>query len=331
MKKRFIKSAALVLSMVFVAATITGCSMVKVNETTKVDTTAADSKIVANVGDIKITRAEFDKNLNIFKSQYEQQVQDVKWDAIPTGQTQPLIEVVKTQLLDMLVQGKIEFLKAKADGITVTAEDLAKMTTDAKSYYGGEEGFKKFLTDQKMTEADFQKIITEQIMNDKLREKLGGALTATEADAKKYFETNKASYEEVNADHILVKTEAEAKAIRERVVKGEDFNKLAAELSIDPSAKENKGNLGFFARGAMVAEFETAAFNMKPGEISQPIKTEYGYHIIKVLEKKSAVYEDVKDSIVEQLTNEKKNAAYESVITEFTKTVKVEKFLANIK
>lgn len=331
MRKRLIKSSAIVLAMVLAVGTFAGCSMIKVKETTKDPATAANSKVVATVGDIKITRDEFDKNLNIFKSQYEQQVKDVKWEEIPQGQTQKLIDVVKTQLLDMLVQNKVEFLKAKADGVTVTADEISKMTTDAKSYYGGDAGFKKFLVDQKMTEADFQKIITEQIMNDKLRTKLGGTLTASEEEANQYFEKNKGSYEEVNADHILVKTEAEAKAIRDRVVKGEDFNKLAEELSIDPSAKENKGNLGFFARGAMVPEFETAAFGMKAGEISQPIKTSYGFHIIKVIEKKSAVYDDVKDSILEQLTNEKKTATYEATMTEFTKTVKIEKFLENLK
>ena len=331
MRKRLLKASALVLTMVLAVGTFTGCSMVKVKETPKDSATTANTKVVATVGDIKITRDEFDKNLSIFKTQYEQQVKDVKWEEIPQGQTQKLIDVVKTQLLDMLVQNKVEFLKAKADGITVTADEITKMTTDAKTYYGGDAGFKKFLTDQKMTEADFQKIITEQIMNDKLREKLGGTLTASAEEAKQYFEKNKGSYEEVNADHILVKTEAEAKAIRERIVKGEDFNKLAAELSIDPSAKENKGNLGFFARGAMVPEFETAAFSMKPGEISQPVKTNYGFHIIKVLEKKSAVYDDVKDSIIEQLSNEKKTAAYEATMTTFAKTVKITKSPENLK
>ena len=328
MRKRIIKTGALIFAMIFTAAAITGCSMVKVKQPAK---TEDKSKIVASINDIKITRAEFDKNLSVFKSQYEKQVQGVKWEEIPKGQTEKLIDVVKTQLLDMLVQNKIEFLKAKADGITVTPADLTKMTTEAKAYYGGDEGFKKFLAEQHMTDADFQKISTEQIMNEKLRVKLGGTEVASEADAKKYFEANKNSYEEVNADHILVKTEAEAKAIRARVIKGENFNKLAAELSIDPSAKKNKGNLGFFARGAMVPEFETVAFAMKPKEISQPVKTDYGFHIIKVIEKKSAVFADVKGSIIEQITKDKKTAAYEKVMVEFNKTIKIEKFLENLK
>ncbi len=330
MRKRLVKTAALVLALVFTAGAITGCSMIKKKETPSAENKDTNSKIVANVGDIKITRTEFDQSLSIFKTQYESQVPDVKWDEIPTGQTQKLIDVVKNQLLDMLVKNKIELLKAKAEGITATEEDLAKMTSDAKSYYGGDEGFKKFLTTNKMTETDFKNLITDQIMNDKLREKIGGTLNVSEEDALKYFEENRASYEEVNADHILVKTEEEAKALRERVLKGEDFNKLASELSTDPSAKENKGNLGFFSRGAMVPEFETAAFNMKAGEISQPVKTDYGFHIIKVLEKKTATFEDVKDSIIEQLSDEKKTAAYQKAIEEFTKTVKVEKFESNL-
>ena len=88
---------------------------------------------------------------------------------------------------------------------------------------------------------------------------------------------------EINASHILVKTEKEAKEILEEMKSGKEFDILAFEKSLCPSSK-NKGALGWFGKGMMVKEFEEACFNSKKGEILGPIKTQFGYHIIKINE-----------------------------------------------
>lgn len=88
---------------------------------------------------------------------------------------------------------------------------------------------------------------------------------------------------EVNASHILVKTETEANGILYDLNHGKDFETLAIEKSLCPSKKKG-GNLGWFTRGRMVKEFEDAAFALKKGEISKPIKTQFGFHIIKVID-----------------------------------------------
>jgi parvulin-like peptidyl-prolyl isomerase len=89
--------------------------------------------------------------------------------------------------------------------------------------------------------------------------------------------------DKVHCAHILVKTETEAKAILERLNKGEKFSNIAKEISQCPS-KKNGGDLGTFGRGKMVKEFETAAFGLSKGQISKTVKTKFGYHIIKRLE-----------------------------------------------
>ena len=87
----------------------------------------------------------------------------------------------------------------------------------------------------------------------------------------------------IKCSHILVEKQSQAIAILDRIKQGEKFGKLAKELSIDSGSAKRDGSLGYFSRGKMVKEFENAAFSLEVGNISEPIKTQYGYHIIKRL------------------------------------------------
>lgn len=126
---------------------------------------------------------------------------------------------------------------------------------------------------------------------------------ATEAEMKKLYSESVAKTqpeEEVRARHILVKTEKEAQDVLAKLKGGADFEKLAREISIDPSAKSNGGDLEYFTKGQMVAEFSDAAFKLNKGQVSQPVKTQFGFHIIKVEDKRSKPvpkYEEVKDQV----------------------------------
>ena len=87
----------------------------------------------------------------------------------------------------------------------------------------------------------------------------------------------------IKCSHILVQKQSEAIAILDRIRQGEKFGKLARDLSVDSGSAKRDGNLGYFGRGKMVKEFETVAFKLEIGKISEPVKTQYGYHIIKRL------------------------------------------------
>ena len=87
----------------------------------------------------------------------------------------------------------------------------------------------------------------------------------------------------IKCSHILLEKQSQAIAILDRIKQGEKFGKLAKELSIDSGSAKRDGSLGYFGRGKMVKEFENAAFSLEVGKISEPIKTQYGYHIIKRL------------------------------------------------
>ena len=89
--------------------------------------------------------------------------------------------------------------------------------------------------------------------------------------------------DKIKCSHILVEKHSEAISLLERIQKGEKFGKLAKEFSLDTGSAKRDGNLGYFGRGKMVKEFEKSAFNLQIGQISEPVKTQYGYHIIKRL------------------------------------------------
>jgi peptidyl-prolyl cis-trans isomerase C len=124
----------------------------------------------------------------------------------------------------------------------------------------------------------------------------------TDANIRKFFDSNKLRYnqDEIHAFHVLVKTEAEAKEVYGKAKGGEDFEVLAKKYSKDPTSAQNMGDLGFMTRSRMPPQFSEAAFAMKAGEISQPVKTPFGYHIIKMVEKregKPVKFDDVKDQV----------------------------------
>jgi len=124
----------------------------------------------------------------------------------------------------------------------------------------------------------------------------------TDAKLKAHYDANKSNYKEgetITASHILVKTEPEAKTLLQELKNGKDFAELAKEKSTGPSAPQG-GSLGSFGRGRMVPEFEKAAFALKAGEVSEPVKTSFGWHVIKVTEHtegKQQDFEQAKEAI----------------------------------
>jgi peptidyl-prolyl cis-trans isomerase C len=147
-----------------------------------------------------------------------------------------------------------------------------------------------------------------------------------EAMRKFYDETVKGlkPAQEVKARHILVETEAEAKTALDRVKKGEDFAKVAAELSKDPGSGKEGGDLGWFEKERMVPEFAEAAFKLDKGQVSDPVKTQFGFHIIKTEDKRDKqppAYEAVK----EQLKRYMVQKAQQDFVLKLRETAKVER------
>jgi peptidyl-prolyl cis-trans isomerase C len=166
-------------------------------------------------------------------------------------------------------------------------------------------------------------LMRENLVATEELKKIEGAITVTDAEVKKAYDDNKKDYEQVKARHILVAfkgspaaqkgkkplTEAEAKAkaddLRKKLVAGADFAEMAKKESDDTESGKNGGDLGAFSHGQMVPEFEQAAFNAKVGEITPAVKTQFGYHIIKVEEKVSTGLDAAKPQLEKTIRQKK--------------------------
>lgn len=221
--------------------------------------------------------------------------------------------------LNSLIAMKIVELEAKNQNVKVTEADIQKKVDEIAEQYGGKETFEQFLEMYGQSLDDLKLNIE---MNLNVEGLLEPDIDIQEDEMKNYFEENKEKFneqEQVRARHILVESKSEAEEVRNKLLAGEDFSKLAKDYSTDSSNNEQGGDLGFFARGDMVKEFEDVAFSLEVGNISEPVKTDFGYHIIKVEDHKQAKeanYEDNKVAIREILFEEKLPTVYNAWLQE---------------
>jgi peptidyl-prolyl cis-trans isomerase C len=201
----------------------------------------------------------------------------------------------ETYLLDFLVDEQLVVQKAQADKLAETPEFAKKLA---------------YMRDKALMETLLGKIAKESTTD--------AAIKQTYDEAAK----NQKSETEIHAHHILVPTEDEAKAALKRVKGGEDFSKVAAELSKDPGSKD--GDLGWFTKDRMVPEFGEAAFKLEPGQISDPVKSQFGWHIIKLDEKRQKQFpplEQVRDQVARYVAQK----AQTEVINKLRESAKIER------
>ena len=230
------------------------------------------------------------------------------------AQYQGLID--RETFVNQTILSKLLIQEAKKEGITITDQEIDKSLDPLRI---NNETLEQIAVQQQLTVEELKKILEDRLYINKLLEKKLN-IQITDDEAKKFFEENKADLgeqEQVKASHILVKTTEEADNIEKQLKEGKDFAELANQFSIDPGSNKTGGELGFFAKGVMVKEFEEAAFKLNINEVSNPIQTQFGYHIIKVVDKKPAKeanYEELKDKIKDYLKQQRLTTESKSYI-----------------
>lgn len=311
MKRSLALAAAALAAVTLVAA---GCG--------GSDEVPADA--VAVVDGTTITRSSLDGLLARAKKSYTAQKR-----AFPKAGTSEY-QSLQTQAVAYLVQREEYAREADKLGIDVTDQQIAKKVDEVKKqYFGGSQAkFEKGLADQGYTKATLEEDIRSQLLTEGIYKKVTSDAKVTDADVKSYYEKNRANYtvpESRSVRHILVKTKADADRIRAQLVNGGDFAALAKANSIDPGSKDAGGKLTV-SKGQTVAPFDKAAFSLDTNELSQPIKTQFGYHLIQPLGavKPGSVtpFAQVKDQIKTQLESETKNTAVNKWVADVEKEYK---------
>ena len=305
MKRSLTFAAAALAALTLVAA---GCG----------DSDEVPADAVAVVDGTTITRAELDDLLARAKKSYVAQKREFPKAGTPEYQS------LQTQAVAFLVQREEYAREAEKLDIEITAAQIDKKVDEVKKQYfaNDQKKLEKGLADQGYTVATLRDDILSQLTTEAIYADVTKDVKLTDDALQKYYDENKKNYtvaESRAVRHILVKTKAEADKLQAQLKGGAVFAVLAKQSSLDPGSKDQGGNLTI-TRGQTVAPFDKAAFTLKTNELSAPIKTEFGYHLIQPLAavKKGSVtpFAQVKAQIKTQLESERKNEAVKDWVEE---------------
>jgi peptidyl-prolyl cis-trans isomerase C len=236
------------------------------------------------------------------------------------------------------------YQESQKNNIQLEEAKVSEQIERIKKRFPSESEYKKALQGMKVSEAEIKtRIRQDMIIQEFVDKEIAVNVHVAEGEIRSYYDKNPNFFkqpETVRASHILIKIDPRAdnsqknkarreiEKVQERLKKGEDFATLARQFSEGPS-KTKGGDLGFFKRGQMVKPFEEAAFALKPGEVSDIVETQFGYHLIKVFEKKPETvvsYDQSKDRIQQFLKQQKVRKEASSFIKELKKNAVIERF-----
>jgi parvulin-like peptidyl-prolyl isomerase len=279
---------------------------------------------VAVVGDKAITKSEFDDLVQYAKRSYGTQKRP-----FPKVGTPEYVQI-RDQAIALLVQRAQFEVKAKELGVDVSDEAVDKRIDEyVKERHGG--NHKKFedeLKQQGLSDAQARDIIRGNLVQEGIYKKVTSDVKIDDKAIKDYYAKNKTQYgtpETRVVRHVLVKDRALAKRLYNQLKAGGDWNAIAKKYSQDPASK-NQGGKMTATRGQLVPEFEEVAFSLAKNQVSIPVKTQYGWHIIQALSKTkkgtTTPFNQVKEAIRQQLAQANKNKEMEKWVADMRKDLK---------
>lgn len=256
-------------------------------------------------------------------------------------QADPQWQGIRKQILEQMINEQLLEAEATRRQVSIAPDEVEKRFQVLQARFPSEEAFNQELKTRGLTAEQLKKNVRKGLMRRQvITQEVVDKVAVSPEEQEAYFKNHGDKYvqeEAVRARHILImvapdaspeddkKAKEKAAAVLTKAKKGEDFAKLAQEYSED-GTKDRGGDLGYFGRGQMIKPFEDAAFSLKAGEISGLVRTKFGYHIIKVEDRKESkklTYKEVQDRVKEDLTTEKANARYQEYIDQLQKKAKI--------
>jgi parvulin-like peptidyl-prolyl isomerase len=317
------KSVIMGLSLMLLAALMISCS--KDDKSKEVDAAFSDSTVVALVNKDPIYYSDVDKAIKQFLNQLGKDTDQF--------QTQKPDTMLWKESLDWIISIRLLAQEAQQQNIQVDKKEVDMVISTIKRRFPTEQGFLDALVEAELSMEQFANNLTKELMVQKLLEQQIGSQVKdiSDEEAHQYYNEHGEQFlqdEQIRVHHILFKVsttadpgkvadvENKARRIIQRIKNGEDFEKLARQYSEDPSALKG-GDIGFFAHGDMIKNFEEAAFELKVGEVSDLVRTPLGFHIIRMDETKTsqqAPFEEVKIQIKLKLKQENSNQLFEQYV-----------------
>jgi len=244
---------------------------------------------IASVGDATVTQQQFDEIWAQAKAQYASSAGAPPFPKEGTVQ----YNQYKASIVKYLVQNELVKQQAAKMNIAVTDKEYNDYLAQGIKSLGGQKQFDAWLKKRGMTMAQLKTQLMAQMLQTKVQAKVGANAKVTEAQIKAYYDdpNNKAQFvvaDQVTARHVLVNTKAKALEVQKLLTadpSDANWKKVAAKYSIDPGSKNKSGDLGTFGKGRMVAPVDKVVFSIKPGTISAPVKSQYGWHVLEVTKK----------------------------------------------
>jgi len=263
---------------------------------------------IASVGDATVTQEQFDQILAQAKAQYASQ------EGAPAfpKEGDPQYNQLKASIVNYLVQNELIKQQAADMKVTVTQTQLDERIKQVTQQVGGQKKLDELLKKQGVSMEQLTTQLQAQMLQDAVRTKVGENAKVTEEQIKAYFDDpqNKQQFvvpDSVDARHVLVASKADAEKVQQLLAadpSDANWAKVAKKYSIDPGTKDKGGALGNFPKGRMVPEFDKVAFSIKPGTVSVPVKSQFGWHVIEVTKKSpgsSKTFEEAKSMIEQSL------------------------------
>lgn len=295
-------------------------------------TACGSNEVAARVNGEEISRAELDEQVDILRAQSPQMFEGEEGEV--------RILDFKRRLLESMIDNILVRQAAEERGITVSDEEIDLQIEELKVGFPGEEEFNVALADANLTIDDLRDQLREQLITQRLMEELVGDDEVTDSEIEDYYEANQAQFAEqaaTRSSHILfdIDDRDTAEEVLEEIRGGGDFAELAREHSIDPGSASQGGDLGWSDPARpFVPEFTEAMEDLDVGEVSELVQTDFGWHIIKIDERRDErqrPLSDVSDQISQMILQGRNADAYQSFLDEIRARAEIEILIDELK
>ncbi|MDD5557833.1 MAG: peptidylprolyl isomerase [bacterium] len=294
---------------------------------------AGTDAVAATVNGVPIKAADVDRAVEEIAGRYG--------GALPPEQMGQMRAVLRPQALEALISEQLLVQEADREGIAADEQAVEAQLRDVAARFPGPGEFREVLAARGMAERDVRAEIDRALRIELLlARKIGGAGSVSDEEVSAFHKEHPDEFhrsERVRASHVLIKADPESEEeraaargkiaeLRRRIEEGEDFSAVAAAHSECPSAAQG-GDLGFFERGSMVEAFEDAAFGMEVGQVSDPVETEFGCHIIKLTgreDERDVPLEEVREGVARHIDRMKRQKAVGDYLRELRGAAKIE-------